>query len=259
MGRGIIFVGGSSQAKEGIVYKNKGKLRDNWGMYKKAPKPDVFDEEKALKELYEKNRRYGNDYLKKQLEARERFACYQLVRSYANELHPLKIRGQLSTQIHRNYNSVPQEQISRILNAYYKCCVDPRYDKKGQINTLRLGLEEYLISEGISPEVRSEFLVKENANRLSHHGRVDVVNVVNSIHRCFLLNKSVPQRMQELALGNEVKLTKEELAQLAELYRIILNKIETDSIKQICSRHNFSFHSKNARRLLKRITEFVVN
>lgn len=242
MGHGIIFVGGNTSEDEREIYSYDGKWKDNWGMYKHK-----YSRVKSIKGKQVSKNQWNND---------ETAKCYSLVRIYANELHSLGVRKRISRQLHGKYPAVSQGEIYQILYAYYNCCTETKFIKKGQINTLRLHLEEYLISEEIGAKTRRKFIVAENSSTLKHNGNVDVANVVNSIHRCFLLNKSIPQRMEELALENEVGFTKKELVQLAELYTIILKKIEIGTIEQICIRHKFSFHSKSARILVNRISEF---
>lgn len=266
----IIFVGGGGKSKTPSIYSHeiKGKLKDNWGMYqtkystiesnKKTKKKKGKNSKRKKKKTHTKPVSKGKSVkqIRIEKEKRQKVACFSEVRRFGKELHPEKVRMKLSKQIHRNHPSFSRDQIFRMLNAYYYCCMSPEFVKKGQINTLRLHLEEYLISEGISASISRKFLVAENSSSLKHNGIVDVANVVNSIHRCFLLNKSVPQKMEELALENEVGFTKKELVQLAELYMMVLKKMEKGTIEQICLRHKFSFHSKSARILVNRISEF---
>jgi predicted transcriptional regulator len=251
VGRGIIYVGGNANAKEPIVYKKGNKWKNNWGMYNYYPS--------KVKSSKKKNKKSSNGNGQKnsnQNKNSRRKACHREIRKYANELHPILMRQKLSENIYRKYSNIPLSQILKIMDAYYNCCLDPAFAKKGQINTVRLHIEQYLIKEKIGVKTRQKFVNAESSKALVKNGVVNVSNVLNSIHRCYLLDKKVPRKMIELATKNHI-FTKHELLSLAQLYKIVLGKYESGTIEQLCLRHGFEFSSKNSKILQKRIAEFI--
>lgn len=274
MGHGIIFVGGSSNLRENTVYKGS---KDNWGMYKYHPSRVKINEEKTntqdqtnkrkskKKKSKQKTRKYKktNEKLKKSNKGARRRRkkiksenFYAEIRKNANELHSISVRKKLSHQLYSNYQLESEEIIFNVLNAYFECCTDIEFAKKGQISVVKQNIDKYLAKTNLSKQ--HSFVLAENDKKLKSSGVINSENVINSLHRIFLLNQSVPKKLMELATNKKVGFSQIELIQLAELYQIVLTNSEKESVDQICEKHNYVLLSKSAQALRKRISEFVI-
>lgn len=58
--------------------------------------------------------------------------------------------------------------------------------------------------------------------KLEINGIINCENVVNALHRTFLLNQKIPKKLFKLATDEQVGFSELELTELAELYRIVL-------------------------------------
>lgn len=260
MGHGIIFVGGSSNLRENRVYKGS---KDNWGMYKYHPSKVKFNEKKLILDQVNENSTNinGNSAKESSRTAKKqkiRKKLYREIRKNANELHSISVRRKLSHQLYSKYQLESEEMIFSILNAYFDCCTDIKFAKKGQISTVKQNIGKYLANTNLSSGRQHSFIMAENNKKLKSNGVINSENVVNSLHRIFLLNQSVPKKLMELATNKKVGFSKVELRQLAELYQIVLQNSEGETIDQICEKHKYVLLSKNSQALQTRISEFAV-
>lgn len=166
MGRGIIFVGGNENAKEAIEYKKGSKWKDNWGMYSYHPSKVKSNKRKKRKDG--QNIIPGKPHKSKRNKKSREKTCYREVKKYANELHPARIRRNLSQKLHSKYSFISAEMIYRVLSAYYDCCTDINFSRKGQISMVKQNLEKYLDQEAIPLKLQQNFLIAENRLEMSN-------------------------------------------------------------------------------------------
>lgn len=93
--------------------------------------------------------------------------------------------------------------------------------------------------------------------KLEINGIINCENVVNALHRTFLLNQKIPKKLFKLATDEQVGFSKLELTELAELYRIVLQNRDGSDVNRICEKNMFNFLSHNSKVLQTRITEFT--
>lgn len=232
MGHGIIFVGGSSNLRENGLYKGS---KDNWGMYgssaKKTHKTQTHKDKSSKKNLNvqgytggkssENFNRVSTKVRSSNKKSREK-RLFREVRRYASELHSEKVRKFLSQQLYSKYKLCSEKIILDIFNAYFDCYTSVKFTKKNQINNTKQNIENYFKVKDIPLKIQQRFLNGDGMKKLEINGIINCENVVNALHRTFLLNQKIPKKLFKLATDEQVGFSKLELTELAELYRIVL-------------------------------------